>query len=209
MKLLNYRDWTVVSKQFEAAAPYRHVILDDFLSKDIVDLLREQLINHWGWRRKNWVSEHLHNAMPKNNLINNLIDELNQELLPIIGELNYSNHWALMYLKNTKGNIHTDNASLTITIWLTSDEYNMDANTGGLLIYDVSRPHDERISIDYIPENVGNYIKEKTKGNIFHIPYRMNRAVILDAALFHCTDSPNFDCTTPNGYRINFSIAYD
>lgn len=206
---LGQHDWPALGRSFSAQRPCRYVVIDNFIGNDRHIDIRRILVNDWRWRHKDWASDHLHNARPSHPAIEELLSELELEAAPILGESRYVDHWALMYPRNTKGRLHVDNAALALSLWLTPDRYNLDPGSGGLLLYDVCRPNDIRVSHEYTAENAGRYIEKRTHGVVHRIPYRENRAILFDCSYFHCTDNPNFDCTTPDGYRINLSVAFD
>lgn len=183
--------------------------MDNFLVPGACERVRSQLVDHWGWRHKDWSSEHLHNHRPALRDIQVLIEELDARAAALLGGCVYSDHWVLMYPRNSPGRIHVDNASLSLTVWLTDERYNLNPRTGGLVLYDVARPDDMRVDERYTPLEAPKYVSQRTKGRAITIPYKANRAILFDAALFHCTDRPRFDCQSSDGYRVNLSIAYD
>lgn len=83
----------------------------------------------------------------------------------------------------------------------------MDKDTGGLVIY-TSKPNQD---MDFVSYNTDTQqLQEFLKSNDYHnitVPFRENRAVIFDSALFHHTDKFHFR----EGYenrRINLTLLY-
>ena len=88
------------------------------------------------------------------------------------------------------------------------DEANLDKDSGGLVIFTRRPPSDwdfkayntdkERMERDIlIPSNYANIT----------VPFRYNRAVIFDSALFHHTDNFHFQPGYTNR-RINLTLLY-
>lgn len=105
-------------------------------------------------------------------------------------------------------NIHADQAAVNTNIWLTPDSANLDKESGGLVVFTAKPPPDwdfEQYNTD--TDFVREHLLEPTGFANVTIPYKANRAVIFDSALFHQTD--NF--TFKEGYanrRINLTLLY-
>jgi len=207
--ILSDQNWELIEKNYFISSPFNYAIIDDFLSEDALKIIRSQLLESYKWRFKNWVSKHLHNNEPSIDEIDLIKVELIEKCPKILNGLQPLTHWALMYHKNTSGNVHADHCSVTVTIWLTPEEYNLNPNSGGLILYDVKRSEDLMPHEHLVGESSMKIVNETTKGNSVTIPYAYNRAVIFDAKTFHSTQQPEFNVTTPEGYRINLSIAFD
>jgi hypothetical protein len=207
--LLRPRQWAPVEDALEGSAPFHYAVLDDLLEPATCRVLRERLIEHWAWRPKNWVSEHLHNARPDIPEIHLLAEELRAALPRVLKGLDFVEHWALLYTKNTPGRIHSDHAQKTISIWLTPDEHNLDPERGGLVLHDVKRsaammPHEHLMG-----QSASEYVRARTGGRSVRVPYRWNRAILFDAMTFHETDQLSFSLAGSDAYRMNLSLAFD
>ena len=104
--------------------------------------------------------------------------------------------------------MHADEAAVNVNIWLTPDEANLDPTSGGLVVYTVKPPKDWDFELynrdtDFVYERL---IKPSDFANVT-IPYRENRAVIFDSALFHATDKFAFKKGYKNK-RINLTLLY-
>ena len=113
-------------------------------------------------------------------------------------------HWSLLYRMNRPGPVHSDVSGYNLNYWVTPDRYNRDQRGGGIVLYDVKFIENAPYS-----NSPTEFLSRNTKGAAAHIPYRFNRAVLFDATTLHCTDALAFDTSTPKGYRINVTIAYD
>lgn len=166
-------------------------------------------MDHWGWRFKNWVSAHLHNNHPDLELFGDIAATLKQNLPELLGTAELVSHWALMYVKNIPGRVHADIAGLTLTLWLTADEYNLDPHTGGLILFDVKRPREMMPHEHLVTTSAEAFVSATTRGETVHIPYRCNRAVLFDGSTFHKTDILNFAASGSDSHRINAALAFE
>ena len=84
----------------------------------------------------------------------------------------------------------------------------MDPTTGGLIIYTVKPPADWDIN-QYNRNTTAVYEKLLKPANFANVtvPYKSNRAVLFDSALFHETDRFTFQKGYQNR-RINLTILY-
>lgn len=184
------------------------MVLDDFLTREAARNLEGLLRAHWAWRTKNWVSDHLHNRQPQIPILLHVGQSLRAALPRLFEGLDLVDYWALMYPKNGRGALHSDHASLTLTIWLARDECNLSAETGGLLFTDVIRPSQLRPHEYLAAARAEDYVAARTKGETLRIHYKHNRAVLFDARIFHRTDDLSFKLS-PKCWRLNASLAFD
>lgn len=117
--------------------------------------------------------------------------------------------WAYKYDSDYSGiSTHADEAAVNVNIWLTPDEASLDANNGGLVVYTAKPP----INADFASYNtdterlIEEIIKPTEFANVT-VPFKMNRAIMFDSALFHHTDSFKFKKGYENR-RINLTILY-
>lgn len=198
------RDWEAVERAYIATKHY--LVVDEILTEDACTRLRDALVSHWGWRKRDWIREHLYNAEPDIPEIRFLADELRAALPTVLGETVLTSHWALMYTKNSSGPIHVDLRGTTVNMWLTPDEYNLDPSGGGLLIWDRKAP------VDAIPRDQDDHDwahRYLDGATVERIPYRCNRAVLFDGRTFHQTDALAFRDAGPLSRRINLTMQFD
>ena len=105
-------------------------------------------------------------------------------------------------------NLHADEAAVNVNIWLTPNEANLDPTSGGLVVYTVKPPQDwdfERYNrdTDFVYEHL---LRPSGFANVT-VPFRENRAVIFDSALFHTSDNFSFQKGYKNR-RINLTLLY-
>lgn len=135
--------------------------------------------------------------------------ELNKALPNIMDGHPLKYLWAYKYDSRYTGiNTHADQAAVNVNIWLTPEDANLNKDNGGLVVFTAKPPKDwdfDKYNKD--TEKVMKEILEPTKFANVTVPYRENRAVIFDSALFHHTDDFEFK----EGYenrRINLTILY-
>jgi hypothetical protein len=185
------------------------VVIDDFLDEATRAKLHEELLSDQMWRLKNPVSKHLHNSRPRTSAVDALLPKVDAEIKRgwsnSIGLIDY---WALLYAKNTDGNVHADFGQLTLTYWLTPDHYNLEPATGGLILFDVRRGPEEGADRYLV---AGKESERHVRARSSHhtvVPYRCNRAVLFDSSHYHKTHTPVFDVSTPQGMRMNLTLMY-
>lgn len=138
-----------------------------------------------------------------------LAKDLHDILPRILGGNSLRYMWAYKYDSEYTGiNLHADQAAVNVNIWLTDDSANLDPESGGLVVFTAKPPADwsfEEYNTD--TDFVRRRLLEPTGYANVTVPYRTNRAVIFDSALFHQTDSFKFRRGYKNR-RINLTLLY-
>eukprot|EP00977_Amphora_coffeiformis_P028814 scaffold37247_cov191-Amphora_coffeaeformis.AAC.7 len=98
--------------------------------------------------------------------------------------------WAYKYDSEYTGiNLHADQAAVNVNIWLTPDEANLDPTSGGLVVFTAKPPsHWDFVNYNTDTDSVYDLLLKPTNFANVTVPYKTNRAVIFDSALFHQTD---------------------
>jgi len=104
-------------------------------------------------------------------------------------------------------NVHADFAKVNLNFWITPSESNLDANSGGLRVYTVPAPSNWTFH-DYNRESeqIYEFLTQKNSSCVT-VPYKGNRAVLFNSALFHETDVIDFK----EGYenrRVNMTYLF-
>jgi hypothetical protein len=204
------RNWRSVLTDYETSAPYNYAVMDDFLAPDVCQQLHQELLTHLGWRYQNHPEQPvLSNMAPEIETIFTIAASLKTHCPYLFADYELVDHWALMYPQNGAGKVHSDIGSLTVNIWLTPEQYNLDLGGGGLIFFDVKRDSSALSdrSLPYLWSE--QYLKDFTKGQQVKINYKCNRALLLDARTFHQTDDFCFANLKPESHRINLSLAFD
>lgn len=117
--------------------------------------------------------------------------------------------WCYKYDSQYEGiSVHADEAAVNLNIWLTPDDANLDPASGGLVVYTAKPP--ESATAEEYNQRGGEYADELLRSTGYAnvtIPYRQNRIVVFDSALYHKTDSFKFK----EGYenrRINLTLLF-
>jgi hypothetical protein len=141
-------------------------------------------------------------------LLLQVADELRHALPGIFGGHSLRRLWAFKYDSRLGGiPIHADFAAVNVNFWITPDEANLDRDGGGLIVWNKRMPGDWELwrYKDDIPA-----IREFLAGSrakSLEVPYRQNRAVMLNSDLFHETGKLSFR----DGYenrRINITMLF-
>ena len=104
-------------------------------------------------------------------------------------------------------NIHADFAAVNVNFWITPDQANLDAESGGLLIWDVAALLDWDFAKYNDNEAAIRSFLAQSGARAMTVPYRANRAVIFDSDLFHETDRIAFKGGYTNR-RVNITLLY-
>jgi len=104
--------------------------------------------------------------------------------------------------------VHADEAAVNVNLWLTPDAANLDPASGGLVIY-TAKPGDAATVEDYNArgDEFARDLLEATGYANVTVPYRQNRIVLFDGALFHRTDRFRFRKGYENR-RINLTLLF-
>jgi Flp pilus assembly protein TadD len=143
-------------------------------------------------------------------LLLQIAEELRLKFPRIFKQHRLTQAWAFKHDSARRGlNIHADAAAVNVNFWITSDEANLNPETGGLVVYDKEAPRDW---------NFQEYNSDKNKPKILawlrqvgaktvKIPYRTNRAVVFNSDLFHESDEIAFKDDYLSR-RINVTLLY-
>ena len=135
--------------------------------------------------------------------------ELKKSMPRIYKDYLLSQMWGFKYDSQLgKGiNVHADFAKINLNFWVSPDESNLDPMSGGLKVYKYPAPADWTFS-DYnaSPQQIYAFLEQRSL-DLIQIPYRCNRAVLFNSALFHETDAINFQ-EGYNNRRINMTYLF-
>lgn len=207
-------DWEDLEKEYWDQDP-QVVVIDNILSKEALHKIRKILLestvfyqtknpNEIGGYTGAYIDDGLHDR-----ILLELTTQLRKRLPSVLNEHALRYMWAYKYDSTYNGiKLHADMAAVNVNIWITPDEANLDPNSGGLVVFTVKPPADWDImqynsDTDKVYEDI---LKPAGYRNIT-IPYKENRAVMFDSALFHQTDTFDFKPGYTNR-RINLTILY-
>jgi tetratricopeptide (TPR) repeat protein len=206
---INTADVKSVSEKWRNAKP-QIVVIDNFLTAEALAQLRKFCLGSSIWRHT--YEDGYLGALPEQGFAAPLLAQIADEMrlaYPDIFQAHALRYlWAFKYDSALSGTaIHADQAAVNVNFWITPDEANKDANSGGLIVWDKTAPLDwdfERFNCD---EKAQRDFLASTGAKPIVIPHRANRAVVFDSDLFHETDKIAFK----DGYenrRINVTLLY-
>ncbi|WP_137921541.1 tetratricopeptide repeat protein [Hydrogenophaga sp. 2FB] len=123
-----------------------------------------------------------------------LARELKQRMPRVFKDYLLTQLWGFKYEPAvTSGiNVHADFAKVNLNFWIAPSEHNLDPESGGLKLYDVPAPADWTFE-QYNADSALIYdFLQRHDAKCVTVPYRCNRAVLFNSALFHETDTIRF-----------------
>jgi len=186
------------------------VVIDNLLTPEAVDAMRR-----YCWGSTMWRSAYdpgYIGAFPEQGfaapLLAQIVEEFRTVFSDICGDHALKYIWAFKYDSTLEGiGIHADAAAVNVNFWITPDEANLDAQSGGLVVWDKAAPLDWDFATFNRDEDAIRDFLAKSGAKSVTIPYRANRAVIFDSDLFHQTDVIRFKPGYQNR-RINVTLLY-
>lgn len=205
-------DWGAIETTYFGKQP-EIVYFDNLLSPQALAALRAFCLESTVWKT-DYANQYL-GAFSNDGFISllhlKIATELQEKMPRIFGGLGLEGFWAFKYAAhmNRGIGIHADFAKVNLNFWITPDEAVLDPTSGGLKVYDVPSPRDwpfHKYNSDKEAPAIYRFLKENG-ANCVTIPYRCNRAVLFNSALFHETDEIHFK----DGYenrRINMTYLF-
>jgi len=216
---INLLSESLYNKQHEIEREYHEknvVVVDDVLTPRALDRIRQLLLETTVWYETKspvdtgrYVGAYLNDGLHDRILLA-LAFELHEALPEIMDGHPLSFLWAYKYESQNQGiRTHTDFAAVNVNLWITPDDANLDSTSGGLVVYTTKPPADVEFDTNSPKTQESDYLEflEKTNFANVTVPYKQNRAVIFDSALYHYTDNFNFK-KGYNNRRINLTILY-
>ncbi|HEY0265778.1 MAG TPA: tetratricopeptide repeat protein, partial [Rhizomicrobium sp.] len=186
------------------------VVIDNLLSDEALAELRRFCLGSDIWHTA-YAQGYL-GAFPESGfavpLLAQVAEELRETFRDIFAAHPLRYHWAFKYDSRMDGiGIHADEAAVNVNFWITPDAANLDAQGGGLVIWDKAAPLEWDFAKFNADENAATAFLERSGAKALRVPYRANRAVIFDSNLFHKTDEIRFAPGYDNR-RINITMLY-
>jgi tetratricopeptide (TPR) repeat protein len=203
-------DADAVATAYAAARP-QLVVIDDFLSAAALASLRRYCLESTVWFDCSHAGGYLAAFLDDGfdcPLVVQIADALRAALPRVLGPHSLRHLWAYKYDSTLAGiGVHGDDAAVNVNFWITPDDANLDASSGGMIVYPVAAPATWRFA-DFNADDrrVDDYVAAHA-GAPRRIAYRQNRAVLFDSSLFHATDRFRFAPDYP-ARRINVTLLY-
>lgn len=146
----------------------------------------------------------------------------------IIAVVTCAQAWAYKYDEEHERGIdpHSDAGQVSVNLWVSEDDSNLDPATGGLLIWPELPPEEwsfgksnfdtaaikshlnEAKQLEREPLELDHFYDSKDKGKrSVRIPFKENRCLIFRSRLFHQTDNIHFKTGYKNR-RINLTFLF-
>jgi tetratricopeptide (TPR) repeat protein len=203
-------DWNEIQENYLSATP-ELVFIDDFLTPSALHAFQSFSLFSKVWH-KEYKGSYL-GAFANQGFISHLHLKLaidfRQAMPKVFQDFPLGQLWGFKYDAQLGSgiNVHADFAKVNLNFWITPSESNLDLGTGGLKVYNVPAPSTWTFN-DYNRESKHIYdFLDKNNSTSVNIPYRGNRAVLFNSALFHETDAINFK----EGYenrRVNMTYLF-
>lgn len=188
--LLAEIDSTEISRQL---AKTGHAIVDDVLTSRTLESLRRFCNESAIWHDmvgRDYVTSHLHGGFYCG-LLFQVASDLKRTLPGILGNYSLNRMWGNRYLTSQGTPLHADPGKISLTLWITPDQANLQPGSGGIVIYRHKAPpswtHAEYTSN---ARRIQKALPASDRG--IRVPYRCNRLVLFDASRFHRTDRLSF-----------------
>jgi len=191
--------------------------VDNFLSSEALINLRAFLMESTIWfesKGGGYLGAYLGEGLACT-VILQIAQELKSKFPGIIQHHALREVWAYKYDNNASFNaadvrgirVHADAAAVNVNFWVTTNDANLDAESGGLIVYDAEAPLEWGFRTYNNDENQIRKEIEKQDCGKTKIPYRENRMVIFNSNLFHETDQYSFKSGYENR-RINVTMLF-
>ena len=137
-----------------------------------------------------------------------IADQMRRALPRVIGDYPLLQAWGFKYDQRLQGiNMHADFAKVNVNFWITPDEANLDPASGGLILWDKESPSDWPFNEYNNPGPMVHKFLKEGGAKAIRVPYKANRAIIFNSALFHQTDDIHFRDTYEDR-RVNITLLY-
>jgi len=188
-------DWRGIEDAYLSGTP-EMLYIDDFLAPDALMALRRYCLES-----KVWLTEYQGKylgAFANQGFLSPLHVQIGREMrerMPRVFRDNPVNQlWGFKYdaRLGTGIGVHADFAAVNLNFWITPDEYNLAPQAGGLKVYHVPAPQDWNFyQYNNDVSRIYGFLREHGS-DCLTVPYRCNRAVLFNSALFHETDRIDF-----------------
>ena len=204
--LLRPRSWERdLAPFFNADAPGRHIVFDDFLSEPAFHRVREELLSSWEWHYRAQPGYVLCQELRQAGMALAVAQEVELHMQAFDSSLAICERWAFLHQRPFDKFVHTDVGSYVLTVWLTSEQWDRSPETSGITLYSLARPS----GMDNVREETSRYFEAMRPAVARYVPYRENRAVVFPASTFHAIGPCDFDVSTTGRMRCSMTVILD
>ena len=199
-----------VEARYRATAPGIAVI-DDVLGPGALDTLYRHLLESTIWHDcehiPGFLAAYLEDGLACPVLLQ-IADELRGALPAVLGPHPLMQAWAFKCLTGSQGiDIHADSGAVSLNLWLTPDEANLEPDAGGLTVHRARPPEGWAIAdYDRDRDRIRDLLDGNDAGSVT-VPYAQNRAVLFRSDLFHESGRVRFRPGYTN-HRINMTLLF-
>ncbi|MEU1089652.1 hypothetical protein ABZ401_23015 [Streptomyces sp. NPDC005892] len=205
-------DPVTVEERYLANAP-GVVYVDDFLTEEALGELYRFCLESTVWSGNRYAHGRL-GALMQDGFVSPLLMQIAEELRDALPRLIGDRYplrqmWGFKCGPHVPAEVttHADFAAVNVNFWVTPDDANADAHSGGLVVHDVDAPLSWGFETYNGRQDVIRPFLRRTRARSMTIPYRQNRAVIFNSDLFHASDAVRFRPGYEN-LRINVTMLY-
>ncbi len=199
-----------IENRYRATAPGIAVI-DEVLSPEALHTLSRHLLESTIWHDcehiPGFLAAYLEDGLACPVLLQ-IVDELRAALPAVLGPHPLMQTWAFKCLTGAQGiDVHADSGAVSLNLWLTPDEANLEPDVGGLTVHRALPPEGWAIA-DYDRDR--DRIRELLDGGAagaVTVAYAQNRAVLFRSDLFHESGRVRFRPGYAN-HRINMTLLF-
>lgn len=184
-------------------------VVDDLLRPEALAALRRYLHRSTVWfgygKSRGYCGSYMEDGFG-NGLLLQLAGEIRRQLPRIVGPHFLNQMWAYIYDQTMAGiTAHADPAAVNLNFWLTSDEANLDPETGGLIVSLREAPREWNFhEYNNRPDVLDPFVSGDDR---VVVPHRCNRLVMFNSNLVHKTDDFRFRPGFENR-RINVTMLF-
>jgi tetratricopeptide (TPR) repeat protein len=202
-------DLAAIEKTYFGVKP-EVVVIDDLLTSEALAQLRKFCLEATVFKKSftpGYLSSLVYDGFATPLLLQ-LNDEFRTRLPRIFQPHRLHVAWGIKYDSTLRGiPLHADFAAVNVNFWITPDEANLDPASGGLILWDKESPSTWPFREYNVAGPMVRKFLEESGAKAIRVPYRANRAVVFNSALFHETDAIHFRDTYEDR-RINITLLY-
>jgi hypothetical protein len=134
--------------------------------------------------------------------------ELREALPEVLGKHLFRSCWSYKYFhEHSDAELHTDDGAVSVNLWITPDECNLEPGSGGLVLWN------KRVLESHFQTNVqqqrqhAQTLINRPDARSEYVAYGCNRALLFDSNVLHKTHTQRF----AEGYanrRVNVTFLY-
>ncbi len=141
-------------------------------------------------------------------LLLQIAGEIRTAFPSVLGEHLFATCWTYKYFQDeSDGHVHADNGAVSLNLWITPDESNLENDTGGLVLWDKAVP-DEYFDV------TGEEMMQMSQALITepdaepgYVSYACNRAMMFRSNVLHKTHRLKFKDAYPHR-RVSITFLY-